>query len=342
MKTTKKHFHTIVIGGGPGGLACATHLARNGVDVLVLEKNRRIGPKVCAGGVTWSGLASRLPEGLIEKAFTEQSIRSTRQKTVVRAGEPIVSTVNRERLGEWMARQAVEAGVTLLTNTQVEVITGHEVVTSSECIRYNYLVGADGSSSMVRRFLKLPTERVGVGIHYQVPGDFAKMVWHLDPDRFNTGYAWIFPHRHMASVGAYVKRGDLSPSRLKNQLHSWMAEHGMSARGLKPEAALINFDYRGWRFDKTFLVGDAAGLASGLTGEGIYPAVLSGETVARTIIDPSHVSRGLERLIRKQQLHSRLLRLIGTNRFVAKCVLESLVTALKLRILHFSTLEMGE
>jgi flavin-dependent dehydrogenase len=339
--TTRKHFHTIIIGAGPGGLACAALLAEKGIDVLVLERSGRIGPKVCAGGVTWSGLARHLPAELIEKPFARQHVRSGLQRTVISSPAPIISTINRESLGRWMAEKAVRAGAAIKTGTHVTAIADREVVTTAGRFTYDFLVGADGSNSLVRRFLRIPTTHIGTGIHYQVPGDFDEMVWHLDPGQFATGYAWIFPHKNWASVGAYASRRDLPPKILKGKLHHWMMKHDMKRKGLKPLAATINFDYRGFRFGNRFLVGDAAGLASGLTGEGIYPAVCSGETVARTILDPTHQDANLARLITKQQRHNRLLRLCGGNIHFARFVMESLVAALRLGIIHFSSLEMG-
>ena len=339
--TAQQHYHTIIIGAGPGGLTCASLLAEKGLDVLVLERNRRIGPKVCAGGVTWSGLARHLPDELIEKPFSRQHVRSGLQQTVISSTSPIISTINRESLGRWMAERARRAGATILTGSPVTAITAREVITRDARYTYDFLVGADGSSSLVRRFLQVPTTRIGTGIHYQVPGNFREMVWHLDPSQFATGYGWIFPHKNWASVGAYASLSDMPPKKLEEKLHQWMVKHDMNRKGLKPRAALINFDYRGYRFDNRFLVGDAAGLASGLTGEGIYPAVCSGETVARTIIDPAYQDAKLARLISKQQRHNRLLRLCGGNNYFARFVIESLVAALRLRLIHFSALEMG-
>ena len=55
----------LIIGAGPGGLACAKVLAEQGRKVLVLERRQEIGPKVCAGGITWDGLIRLVPEELI-------------------------------------------------------------------------------------------------------------------------------------------------------------------------------------------------------------------------------------------------------------------------------------
>lgn len=334
-------FHTIVIGAGPGGLTCAAELARQGKKVLLLEKKQHLGPKVCAGGVTWAGLCRELPEHLLEKKFNQQRIRTPWQKVVIDSPTPIVSTVNREKLGQWMLSQALEAGVTVRTGTAVRQIGADQVQTSDSTFNFKYLVGADGSSSLVRRHLGLASERLGVGIHYEIPGDFKEMEWHLDFKLFENGYGWIFPHRDCASIGVYAWCVHLKPKELQQRLHAWMARLGIAIAGAQPKAALINFDYQGWRFDNIYLIGDAAGLASGLTGEGIYPAVLSGKTAAGTIIDPAYNPATLKALIRKQQTHNRLLALSTENRLACRFLMEALVLAIRLKLLPFSALEMG-
>ncbi len=191
-------FQTVIIGGGPGGLACATKLARNGAEVLLLERNSRIGIKVCAGGLTWSGGHRHIPDHLIERTFHRQHITSNWQTTTISSPSPIISTVNREKLGQWMLQEATAAGATIKTGTPVQAIGENHVVTKANRYGYRNLVGADGSSSLVRRFLGIGTVRIGTGIHYQVPGEFARMEWHLNAGFFNTGYGWIFPHRESA------------------------------------------------------------------------------------------------------------------------------------------------
>ena len=50
MKDISKKYDVVIIGAGPAGLAAARYLAENKKSVLVLEKNKVIGPKVCGGG----------------------------------------------------------------------------------------------------------------------------------------------------------------------------------------------------------------------------------------------------------------------------------------------------
>ncbi|MEW6428915.1 MAG: NAD(P)/FAD-dependent oxidoreductase, partial [Thermodesulfobacteriota bacterium] len=262
-------FDTIIIGAGPAGLSCAALLARQGRSVLVLEKNREIGPKVCAGGITWSGLREAIPESLVERRFQEQRIFSRLQRVTIKAAVPMVVTVDRGRLGRWMRDQAATAGAEIRSGCRVEAIGAATVATTAGEFGYTHLVGADGSNSLVRRHLDLPRQRVGIGLQFWLEKTLPDMEWHIDAGRFAGGYAWIFPHGRRSSVGIYAGRGLLQPRELRARLLGWAQERGLSLKGLQPEAYLINYDYRGSRFGKVHLVGDAAGLASPLTGEGI-------------------------------------------------------------------------
>ena len=337
-----KNFHTVIVGGGPGGLACATLLARQGKEVLVLERNSAIGPKVCAGGIPSVAQNLDFPEALWEKSFTRQQINSNWQHTVIQNKNPIIRTVDRGRLGRWMAERAVAAGVSIATNTLVLKISEDRVATrGGEEFGYDFLVGADGSSSLVRRQLGIPTEKMGVGINYQIAGDFPEMQWHLNTDLFGNGYAWIFPHQDTASIGVYARRSTSKPGLLLNSLHQWAAHHNLELKSRQPQAALINSDFRGWRFNNRFLIGDAAGLASGLTGEGIYSAIISGEEAARTILDGGYESKKMTQLIKKHHQHARVLELASGGKLAGKLVLEGLVFCLRTGLIPFNALEMG-
>ena len=337
-----KNFHTVIVGGGPGGLACATLLARQGKDVLVLERNSAIGPKVCAGGIPFLAQSLGFPKTLWERSFTRQHISSNWQQGIIQSAAPIVRTVDRGRLGRWMEGRALAAGVSILTNTLVLKITENRVVTRGDIeFGYDFLVGADGSSSLVRRQLGIPTEKMGVGINYHVPGNFPEMQWHLNTDLFGNGYAWIFPHQDSASIGVYARRSTSKPGMLLNSLHQWAARHNLELKSRQPQAALINSDFRGWRFNNRFLIGDAAGLASGLTGEGIYSAIVSGEEVARTILDSGYESKKMARIITRHRQHSRILDLASGSKLGGKLVLEGLIFCLRAKLIPFSALEMG-
>lgn len=335
-------FDIIIVGAGPGGLRCATVLARHGLSVLVLERRPTIGPKVCAGGIPYHALQElNIPKELYEASFADQLVITPWQRARLRFAKPVITTVNRQRLGAWQAAEARQAGVCILEKTTALAIGNRIIDTTSGRIAYRRaLVGADGSASMVRRHVKGEATQVGAGINFQIPGQWPNMEWHLDKERFSSGYAWIFPHRNSTSIGAYADRNDLSAATLKTRLLSWAQDRNISLDGHKAQAATINFDYRGWNFNPIFLLGDAAGLASGFTGEGIYPAILSGETVAQTILNPTYQPTRLNQLLARQRQHNRLQKFYTGNKVICQISLEMLVLALRMKLIGFNVLEM--
>lgn len=341
------HYSVVIAGAGPAGLACARTLAENNHDVLVLERKPRIGPKVCAGGITWSGLINKIPGQIEEKRFPTQHIHTRLQRATVTEQEPIVATVNREKLGQHMARIATHAGATIKTSCHIQEIRQNSITylnkqtRAKSTITFDYLVGADGSTSLVRRFLGLPTEKVGIGINYQIPRYLHHMEWHLNSHYFGNGYGWIFPHSDSVSIGAYADRKTMQAQQLKKGLLSWAAERGFDLSRYKAQAEYINFDYRGWKFANIFLAGDAAGFASGLTGEGIYPAIVSGQYIGRYLTDSTYNSKNFKRLIRMQKLHARMVRLTGSSRFLSEVIAESVTFGLRSGLVDFRKLEMA-
>ncbi len=342
------HYDAIVVGGGPGGLCCGATLAEGGLKTLVLERKSQAGPKVCAGGITWSGLIKSVPESLIQRSFPRQKIYSRLQRVIISEPVPIIATVNRTELGDFMLQRALGAGAHVETAARVRrIISGDRFQVlgrkagREQKYSCRFLIGADGSSSLVRRYLGLGNTEMGVGINYQIAGKYADMEWHLNSAYFANGYGWIFPHSQTISLGAYVPAGSMSAGALKTNLRRWAAARGFDLDGQECRAGLINYDFRGCHFGNIHLVGDAAGLASALTGEGIYPAMVSGQAVAAKILKPHLPSPSLERLVRKQRRFSRMVGLTAGSRLWASLLAEVGVAGLRSKILSFRALEMS-
>ena len=341
------NYDVLIIGGGPSGLACGKTTAQAGMKTLILERKTDIGKKVCAGGVTWNGLIGRLPEDQVERSFSTQCISSRLQNVAVTAPNPIIATVNREVLGQQMANTAQESGVELRTGLFARSITknsdGSFCVTmdDKETYRTKYLVGADGSSSAVRRYLNIPVKHYGIGINYIIKRTYKHMEWHLDSRLFHNGYSWIFPHKQSTSIGAYVDKSVMSARRLHQNLSEWAQQQGIDLSPYSASAERINFDYRGLRFGDVFLIGDAAGLASALTGEGIYPAIISGEYAGKLISGQPTDEPNFKRLIRNHSRHKKICKLSGKSKTISTLLLEALVFGLRCKIIDFSAAEMA-
>lgn len=340
-------YDVVIIGAGPGGLHCGRVLAENGVRTLILERKKQIGPKICAGGITWRGLIRTIPEPLVERTFSRQVITTRYQKTVIEEPFPMVATVNRMALGSYMAEQAAASGAEIIPGAWVETTESNRLIYRYNGAKYSvlfdFLVGADGANSLVRRYLGIDGDSVekGVGINYTVADAGQDMIWNFDSGLFPGGYSWIFPHKYSASAGAYVGTSSCSTQQLKKGLDNWLGTHHVDTSGCRLEAEKINWDYRGWNFKPFFLVGDAAGLASPLTGEGINPAFVSGETVAQVIINPSAQSDQLNRIIERHRSHRKILKTACTSRLLSTVLSEICAVLLRYRLINFKRFEMA-
>ncbi len=328
-------------------MTCATRLARHGAAVLLLERKEQIGAKVCAGGITWSGLLQTVPEILIERSFPQQHVTSRLQNICVSEEKPIIATINRKRLGRFMADRAMQSGVTIKTATSLRHISPKKITVlnhttgNSTDFSCDYLVGADGASSAVRRYLGIAVHNIGIGINYQINDVCDTMEWHLDNRYFKNGYGWIFPHRDSLSVGAYLPQRSLTAVQLQHNLHCWARTRGFDLSRYKCSAGLINFDFQGYCFGRYFLIGDAGGFASALTGEGIYPAIISGEAAADKILSPHSDAGKIRQLISRQKKFKAMVGVTAKNEVLAQFLAELGVLGLRTNVISFTMLEMS-
>ena len=306
-----KSFDVIIIGAGPAGLQCAKTLAGSRKNVLLVEKNKIIGPKVCAGGLTRKCFNYlQLPDHLVERTYQKIIFQTPFNKTALQFGENFLYTVDRKNLGQWQLEKLHSAeNIEIKTGSAVtEFKKNHITVNGSEKIGYKYLVGADGSNSSVRRFLGVKTKLTGIAFQYIIPGKkFKDIQIFLNSRLFGAWYAWIFPYKNSASIGYGCFPMIISPKKAKENFFHWIKSRKIDLSQGEYQAAAINCDYRGHKFGNIFLAGDAAGLASGLTGEGIYQALVSGEEIAKLILNPSYKCEGIKKARAEIRIHKILL-----------------------------------
>jgi hypothetical protein len=120
----------------------------------------------------------------------------------------------------------------------------------------------------------------------------------------------------------------LRPADLKVYVEQRIARLGLPPDGAPFEGATLEVEFRGLHFGDVHLAGDAAGVASALTAEGIYSALLTGEEVARRIVDAGYRSQRVTRWLRVKRRHERFARLLrlGPARAVTLPLLDRLAS----------------
>lgn len=306
-------YDVIIIGAGPAGLRCAEVLSESDLKVLLIEAKDTLGDKPCAGGLMRTCIKYLEPsEELIEKKFREIVLHVGHNKKRLSAKEDIVWIIDRKKLAEWQLERINKDKVDILTGSKVTKIEKDRVmIDKDKFFKYKFLVGADGSGSVVRRFLDLKTEKIGIGLQYLVPDmKYKDLEIFYDSKLFKAWYAWIFPHKEHTVIGCGCDPKVLSSKDLLKNLHKWVEENDIDISKGRYEAFPVNFDYQGHKFNNIFLAGDAAGTASMLSGEGIYQALLSGEEVAKMIMDKDYVSDKMDGMLRRNRSHHRLVALL--------------------------------
>ena len=130
-----------------------------------------------------------------------------------------------------------------------------------------------------------------------------------DPQRLANGYFWVFPHAEYTSIGAVAPKHLVPPSRLRRYLDARLDALGVARTGVAFEGATLEVAYHGSHFSPdVHLAGDAAGVVSSLTAEGIYAALVTGEEVARRILEPGAPAPKTAQWLRTKRWHDWLAR----------------------------------
>lgn len=129
-------FDAIIIGAGPAGAAAATLLARGGMNVLLVERGQTAGSKNVSGGLIYTKTIHEIfPEfwssAPVERAITNHQIVMLGESSSVSldfrseaAAHPPYNafSVLRASFDPWMAKQAEDAGVSVITGITVDAL----------------------------------------------------------------------------------------------------------------------------------------------------------------------------------------------------------------------------
>lgn len=320
-------FDVIIVGAGPAGLKCAHQFKNSELSVLLVEKNKVIGPKVCAGGLTNLSARFDFPKPKM-RDFTNQTFYLSGKKYEINLAYSL-RTIDRYDLGQYLLNKIKDSkNITILNEVIAKQVEKDKIITNKGEFYYKYLVGADGSNSGVRKFLGLKSE-ISIGLRYKIPKITDEIVCYLYPKLLGPGYIWIFPHKDYTNAGVYFDPKYCSLEKAKEILENVLERNGFIYPEESFGAAPLNYLYKGCIFRNIFLIGDAAGLVSKTTGEGISPALISGEEVGKKILNQNYKMVGVNKILKIKKKQESFKKIADEFPFIQKYFLKIFINLMR-------------
>ncbi|HXF39409.1 MAG TPA: FAD-dependent monooxygenase [Blastocatellia bacterium] len=307
-----------IIGAGPAGAHLATRLASEGRDVILFDP-KGAWEKPCGGGVPTRALrefgfileSTGYPRKLVRRITM---ISPLGRRVSLTLDEPF-AVYSRQILNGLVLDRAIEAGAEFVEEAVCDFSRdagGWAIATDAgNHYRARFLVGADGAASFTRRRLVgiFPKQDLALAFGYNVDcgdepssnGRARKTSTDSQTDeviiqfpRDFTGYLWAFPRPGVMNFGVASKLGERTSDQLRALLGDFVADY---YGGVMPPAESLTFfgakiptlDLASWRDLQTIgegwaLIGDAAGFADPITGEGIYYSFKSADLLADALL----------------------------------------------------------
>lgn len=308
MKEMSKETTVVVVGGGLAGLVSSIELAKAGISVVLIEKNRYPFHRVCGEYISnevkayVSNLMGFSVNTLDASSIDFLQITDTNGQELVQSLEMGGFGLSRFVLDKQLVDTAERVGVEVWINESVEDVSRtsdaiFEIKTKSgRQILANCVIGAHGKRShldrvMNRSFFKKRSEYVGVKYHISYPFPKNQISLH----NFEGGYCGISAIEDNRYCLCYLvdkkqvqKAGgvkELEKNVLAKNAHlAHIFEHAEFLYTKPLVISEVSFLPKEKVVNGILMAGDSAGLIAPLCGNGMAMAIKSGKMVSEWVI----------------------------------------------------------
>lgn len=297
----------IIVGAGPAGSSAAYAAAKEGLNVLILDKEKWPRYKACGGALSLRTITILKEKGInIKSDLIKNSVKnfefnfSGNYNFKLDYNKDPIKLINRSEFDDYLIKKAEEAGAEFLDEIRVRAVREEKdeviIKTENKIYRANYLIGADGANSKISVLLNPERKNIirqkGTALELEIKRSWLKRdnfkdTILVDFSYLDNGYSWLFPKKDYLSIGI----GNLNFKRinLKNKINAYLKSLNidinlnkmeLQAHPIPSYSKAVNFNRVSQRI---LLTGDAAYLADAFIGEGIYYALASGFTAAELI-----------------------------------------------------------
>ena len=328
-----------IIGGGPAGSSAAALFSHGSHKVTLLDE-KLAWEKPCGGGITDKALAryEYLRDLGAQRNWVDRCelVSPSGRRVTFHLGRP-VAIFSRRVLNGFLLERAERAGAEI-RKQRVVGIEGQpgnwRLRTQGEEIPAEFIVLATGARNPFRaQFSKaFSAEDLMATAGYFIPGSTGCM-----QIRFLSGlhgYIWIFPRPDHFSAGICGKMGHKSTAELRRLLERNLAEAGLDLSGgtfyshLLPSLRVATLRHAPVCGDGWAAIGDAAGFADPITGEGLYYALRSAELLSEAIIagEPTSYRARLKKdFLPELEMAARIADRFFTGSWMGEAVTERMV-----------------
>ena len=316
----KNKYDVVVVGGGPAGSMAAWEVAKGGVSVCMLEKDRDIGyPVRCGEAVGESGLRQfvEIEDSWIAEKITSVKLVSPNLTSVdIDFAAETGYILNRRIFDYDLSRYAANAGAEVYTKAYVKNVLANNGQTNGVVLDYlgeekqiqaKIVIGADGLTSRVGRWAGLKTlvrmKDMESAVQYSVSNvdiEPNKMIMYVGMNHAPGGYIWVFPKgKKFANIGIGISGKYSKHKSAQKYLDEFMDRE-------YPDAAILTTMCGGVPCAKPMekpvangimLVGDAAHQINPMTGGGIVAGMkggwIAGQVAAEAIQNDDYSEKGL-------------------------------------------------
>lgn len=250
-------YDYLIIGGGLSGSLLGYLLKKQNKNVLIIERQSlKNKSKLCAGILT--NKAYKLLINIFNKNDIDKLIQHQFNSCKVLTNYELlinkmnIRIIDRNALDKFILDEYLKLGGQIKGESTFDI--------TDKSIEYDYLIAADGALSSIRKQIEHRLPRVNLGLESFYTSKKKELVLEFKNDL--KGYIWHIDIGDNSIIGV----GDVSGNtniKYKEMLGKYKG------------AFLPNGNDILLKKDNTYFVGDAAGLISPITGEGIYYAILS-------------------------------------------------------------------
>ena len=281
--------NVIVIGAGPAGATAAKVLSKNGIDVVLLEKNLAF-VKPCGGGISINAFDEfGIPENIIQKEVNViRLVSPAGEKVDIDLKGSSLAIVGRGEFDRELRRQAEVCGANIIEGEFASISRNKQYTVEAAAgidryeITAEHIIAADGVNSRMRTALGIKPVRAFFTMSEKIQGMSADCCefW-FGASHAPLSYSWVFPWTQGISVGT----GGYEQGRIQSLFERFRERKGIQTEGEKRVYRIPVWTGDLYNKSKILFAGDSAGQVLPFTYEGIYYAMKAGEFAARAIIE---------------------------------------------------------